>query len=136
MQNEHCENVQQEFTYRGKWIKNWFSNMEPFDEPFIWDGVTYQTPENVYQAAKTLDQAARAKIARMSPLAAKQAGKRVNLQPDWTEVRESCMEMALRHKFKTGTSWHEKLMKTGNCEFRKLWRLDQRKDPEIMAALL
>ncbi len=106
--------AQTTFEYSGRWIKNWFSNMEPFDESLVWDGVAYRTPENLYQAMKTSDPVERARIAAMPPSQAKQAGKRVNLRPDWEQVKERYMEVALRHKFKSGTSWHRRLMDTGN----------------------
>jgi len=31
-----------------KYIRNWFSNMLPFDQPLIYQNISYSTPENFY----------------------------------------------------------------------------------------
>jgi len=104
--------------YKGKWVYNWFSNMEPLDTPFTFKGVTYNTVENFYQAMKLpynrLD--LRAEIAAMPPHKAKTAirNKSKYLWRDsWDkEVSLAVMRHALRIKFAPGTSWYTKLMET------------------------
>lgn len=100
------------------WIKNWFSNMLPFDRPLRHQRVEYKTPENFYQAMKTPkdDIETRRKIAAMGPFAAKNYWRRRKPRPDWTEIKLNVMEFALRHKFAPGTSWHERLMAIGDEE--------------------
>jgi predicted NAD-dependent protein-ADP-ribosyltransferase YbiA (DUF1768 family) len=57
------------------YIKNWFSNLLPLDTPFTYQGITFSTVENFYQAMKLPKDnvSARRSIAAMSPYAAKKA---------------------------------------------------------------
>ena len=96
--------------------RNWFSNFVQMDEPLAEDGVAYWTVENYYQAMKTLNEIHRKQIAGMSAAKAKKAGRKVELRPNWEEVKLSVMEKALKHKFQEGTSQHKKLMETGSEE--------------------
>jgi len=48
----------------GKWIRNWFSNFLPLDEPYKYDGEVYVTPEHFYQAMKSTDKGERAFVPR------------------------------------------------------------------------
>lgn len=100
-----------------KWHKNWFSNMLPFDQPLIEDGISYRTPEHYYQAHKLNDLTKRKEIAQMGPFEAKKALQDKETycwRPDWTyQLKLSVMETALRWKFGKGTSWYTKLMETG-----------------------
>ena len=94
--------------------RNWFSNMLPFDTPLVYQGITYLTVENFYQAMKTRkdDLVTRRRIAAATPYEAKRLGRRVKLRPDWMAIRLEVMEYALRWKFAPGTSWHRQLMAT------------------------
>lgn len=78
--------------------------------------------EHLYQAAKTEDVAARAKIAgTASPYAAKQLGKAparggvVVLRDGWTDMRLSVMRAALKQKF-AHRAYAELLLATGDAE--------------------
>jgi ribA/ribD-fused uncharacterized protein len=101
-----------------KWTKNWFSNMEPLDKPFIYQDIDWHTVENFYQAMKTETREVelRRRISRMNPYEAKKfCSSRANnftLRPDWDEIKLEVMEYALRHKFGPHTSWRKKLMET------------------------
>jgi len=103
-----------------RWIKNWFSNFIPNDKPFIYKGIKYYTVENFYQAMKTLDPEERKAIAAATPSIAKKLGKKVKLREDWESIKLSVMKYALKKKFAPGTSWHTKLMATGNEEIVEL----------------
>jgi predicted NAD-dependent protein-ADP-ribosyltransferase YbiA (DUF1768 family) len=105
---------------RGKWHKNWFSNMMFFDSPLVYQGIEYKSSENFYQAMKLPQDRVdlRAEIAALTPQKSKTA-IRDQVKYKWDENwnREKClkvMEFALRHKFYPGTSWHKKLMETGD----------------------
>jgi ribA/ribD-fused uncharacterized protein len=103
----------------GKWIKNWFSNMLPFDEPLTYEGIVYRTVENFFQAMKTNNRTLRTHIASLDPFVAKKFSQKLTpntVRPNWRKIKLKVMEYALRHKFKKGTSWHNKLMQTGNEE--------------------
>lgn len=65
---------------------------------------------------KTLDTAERKQIAAVSASQSKKLGRKVKLRSDWEQIKNDVMEQALRHKFAPGTTWHEKLMATGNEE--------------------
>jgi|SRR6478736_2492795 len=101
-------------------VKNWFSNMLPFDEPFVYDGISYRTPENFYQAMKMPRDRndLRAEIAAMNPYTAKLAVRDKEKYPwrtDWTkEMSLRVMRYILGIKFLPATSWAGKLLETGN----------------------
>jgi ribA/ribD-fused uncharacterized protein len=105
-----------------KWIKNWFSNMLPFDKPMEYQGIEFRTVEHFYQAVKLPKDnlKGRAEIAAMGPHEAKKAIRDVNKYPwdeNWnTEKSLKVMEYALRYKFQEGTSWHAKLILTEDWE--------------------
>lgn len=48
-----------------------------------YEGILYPSNENAYQAAKTLDQEGRLKIASLTPSASKSAGRSLPLREDW-----------------------------------------------------
>lgn len=97
-----------------KWLTNWFSNMKSMADPLIFRGVFYWSVENFYQAMKIKDAdiATRRMVARMTPKESKQRSKEFELREDWDEIKLAVMEYALRHKFKSGMTWHVKLMAT------------------------
>lgn len=96
-----------------EYIKNWFSNYEPLDKAFEYDGIKYHTVENFFHAMKTQDNIERMRISKLSPNDSKRAGRKLKLRPNWDNIRLDVMEFGLRHKFAPGTSWHKKLMETG-----------------------
>jgi ribA/ribD-fused uncharacterized protein len=100
-----------------KWIKNWFSNMLEMDTPLVYKGIEYKTVENFYQAMKTTYHSERKKIASMNPYDAKKYAKTMGKRLNWTkEFKLLAMEYGLKHKFKKGTTWHDKLMSTEDSE--------------------
>lgn len=102
---------------RKKWIKNWFSNFEPFDEPMYHNGLYYTTVEHFFAAMKTDDTNLREKISKMPyPEQAKKFGKKIDLQPNWNKIKKSVMWTALLWKFRKETSWANKLVATGNWD--------------------
>ncbi len=98
--------------------KNWFSNMLPLDEPFIYDGITFLTSENFYQAMKMPKDRKdlRAEIAALGPFKAKTAIRDKTKYPwreDWNqEMGLKVMWYILGIKFAKGTSWAAKLLGT------------------------
>lgn len=102
-----------------KWHQNWFSNMLPFDEPLEYEGITYLTPENFYQAMKipAENHKLRREIAAMPPHKAKTFVRnlKTGLLTDETYKR-TVMSLALHHKFNLSTSWGKKLLETGDEE--------------------
>lgn len=79
------------------------------------DGIMYPTVEHAYQAAKTLDRVSRETIAEAStPMLAKSLGNRIELRPDWEDMKVSVMRSLLTQKFYS--SLKTKLIATGNHE--------------------
>lgn len=104
----------------GRSYQNWFSNYLPFERPLIEDGITYTTPEAYFQAQKTLSIEQRRYVASLPPNLAKshcgrRAGK-IQLRPDWEDVKDGVMRKALNHKFAPGTKALERLLDTGTKE--------------------
>lgn len=111
-------------------IKNWFSNMLPLDQPFVYDGISYRTSENFYQAMKLPKDRndLRAEIAAMNPFKAKTSirdKKKYLWRSDWTpELSLKVMRYILNVKFAYGTTWADKLLATGDEEIVEFnnWR--------------
>lgn len=74
------------------------------------------TLEHAFQAHKTLDVEERDKVlACKSPGAAKNAGQKVTLRPDWDEVKVSIMLTLLFYKFAPGSDMADRLLRTGTA---------------------
>ena len=105
-----------------KYICDWFSNMLPFEESLVYEGITYKTVENFYQAMKLPRscQDLRGEIAAKSPFDAKKSirdRERYQWDANWTQEKAlKVMEFALKHKFKKGTDWARKLDLTEDWE--------------------
>ena len=63
------------------------------------DGVSYNSVEHAYQAAKTLDPKIRFKIGASTAGQAKRLGAVCPMREDWLEIKLSVMESLLRQKF-------------------------------------
>jgi len=124
---------------RKEWIKNWFSNMVPLDQPFeyrlYYTTALFKTVENFYQAMKANSDQEFLKIADMPPFQAKNYWRSHIPYPLTEEDKLSFMEYGLRQKFAPGTSWFKKLMETGDeeiIEFNnwgdRYWGVDVRDD--------
>lgn len=83
--------------------------------PLVWNGMAWPHSEAAYQAAKTLDQAKWAEFAKMTPSQAKQAGKVVELRPDWEQVKVRIMLEIVAAKFLQNKDLAEKLRATGDA---------------------
>ena len=99
------------FTGKYYFLSN-FSNSYIYDEK----GIEYPTVEHYFQAAKTFNTQKRQEIAAApTPGKAKWLGRRVNLRPDWNDVKTDVMRSALRIKF-SQPYLREKLLETGDAE--------------------
>ena len=102
-----------------EWIKNWFSNMLPMDEPYIYQEIAYLTSENYYQAMKLREDQidSREKFSNMTPQKAKREIRKYDIRPDWNDkMKLEVMERILTFKFVLGTTWADKLLATGDAE--------------------
>ena len=90
------------------------SNFDP--SPITIDRITYPTVEHAFQAAKTDNRLERERIAVLpTPGAAKRAGRKVTLRPDWERVKVALMEDLVRRKF-ADPERAGKLLATGDDE--------------------
>lgn len=83
-----------------------------------YEGIIYCSTEAAFQAAKSLDISEKMRIARMSPSDAKKAGRKVQLRPDWEEIKDKVMYDVCYEKFTNNDALHlkERLLKTGKEE--------------------
>ena len=101
-----------------RWIRNWFSNYEPFDKPLEYYGLFFIFPETFYQAMKARKElfVIRKRISNMAPGEAKRFwrnkdNKNKFQRDDWFQINHDVMEYALRYKFAPGNTWYTRLMK-------------------------
>jgi ribA/ribD-fused uncharacterized protein len=97
---------------------DWASNFYPIT--VIMDGVAYATVEHAYQAAKTTDIEKRWILTlevnpRLSPGQAKNLGQKIELRPDWAEVKDSVMRDLVMQKFTIADVLKKKLIDTGDA---------------------
>ena len=102
-------------SFNGK--HSFLSNFHLCDVRF--EGVTYHSVEAAFQAAKCVSPEARRRFATMSPYMAKQAGRTVDLRPDWEDVKVEVMRGLLREKFAPGSELARMLLSTGNAELHE-----------------
>lgn len=79
------------------------------------DYLPYFNAECAFQAQKTDDFAVKVKFTDMSAKEGKKLGSRIELRPDWADVRDDAMLTVLRAKFSDPKlrAW---LLKTGDAE--------------------
>lgn len=84
--------------------------------PVVYDGMSYPTSENAYQAAKTLDREARYPFLTMSAAEAKKAGRSVDMRVDWELVKERVMTSIVMVKFWSSPELAQRLVDTGSAK--------------------
>ncbi len=82
-----------------------------------YEGLLFPTSEAAYQAAKTLDFQLRLYIAKLdTPNDAKRAGRKLDVRPDWSEVKLRVMEEVVWAKFSQNLHLKRELLNTGDAE--------------------
>ena len=99
-----------------EFIKNWFSNMLPFDSPLVVDGISYPAVENYYQAMKLHenDFEGRKLLASVSPRKSKTLVREMKQRELSVSEKIKFMRFAIEHKYSNNTSWGKKLLETGD----------------------
>lgn len=92
------------------WLSNFYSS------PIKYEGMDFPSVEAAFQAAKTIDRTKRLSFCAVNPSTAKRLGRRLDLRPDWEEIKDQVMLDCLRNKFAAGTSLARLLMDTGKEE--------------------
>ena len=88
----------------------WLSNFG--QGPAVHDGIVYPKSENAFQAAKTLDLEQRKQFLTCTAKEAKHLGYKVDLRPDWEEVKVYIMGAILLDKFTRNLGLKKKLLAT------------------------
>ncbi|MCZ2224285.1 MAG: NADAR family protein [Chitinophagales bacterium] len=91
----------------------WLSNFTPVQVEF--EGLTFHSVENAYQAAKSIDIEVRRVFVSLTPGQSKKHSRAISIREDWEEVKFSIMENLCRQKFNK-SPFKEKLLATGNEE--------------------
>ena len=109
-----------------------FSNYYP--APVSYEGLIFMTAEGAFQSAKTLDTTVRSTFTSIDPGAAKGKGRKLELRPDWEDVKFQVMLDILQSKFQnpalqkmlldTGenviiedtTGWHDNIWGDCRCD--------------------
>ena len=85
-------------------------------QPIIYNGKSYISTENAYQASKTTLEEAHEDIRlASSPGKSKKLGQLVKLRPDWEEVKEQIMREVVWLKFNADADLANKLISTNNA---------------------
>lgn len=95
--------------FRGKY--SFLSNF--YDALVTYEGKTYRSAEAAFQAAKSLDDDIRRKFIMLEPYKAKRQGRKIELRPDWEEVKQKVMYDVLKSKF-SNPNLKERLLATGD----------------------
>jgi len=93
-----------------RWLSNFYEcNIEV-------DGQTYLTTEHAFQSFKTLDPEEHEKVRLAStPGKAKRLGRKVQLRPDWEDIKITVMKRVNRIKFRD-PELRQRLLDTGDQE--------------------
>lgn len=106
------KNIKQ-FTGEHRWLSNFYPC-----KVFL-DGEIYDSVENAYQAAKTLDLEKRKEFKTITPGQAKRLGKTLTIREDWDNVKLDVMSELLRQKFKQPL-FYKLLIDTGiHCQLEE-----------------
>jgi hypothetical protein len=65
-----------------------------------YEGITYPSSENAYQASKTLDKSVRETFVNLTASKSKELGQKLKKRGDWDNVKERVMHEVLLEKFK------------------------------------
>lgn len=81
----------------------------------LYEGITYPSTENAFQAAKMPDLSLRKQFVSVDSKTAKAMGRAWKCRPDWDSVRNGVMLDLLRIKF-SGEPFRGRLLATGDAE--------------------
>lgn len=92
--------------------------------PVRYKGLLYTNSEAAFQAAKATEEKMKQVFTYLPPSEAKYLGRRVQLRPDWEQVKDEVMLDIVRAKFKNNADLRQKLLETGNEELVEgtLWK--------------
>ncbi len=80
----------------------------------VFEGITYCNSESAYQAQKCLQPEDRVQFSRLPSDEAKRLGQKVDMRPDWDEVKCGIMERIVYAKFTQNPTLAQALLDTGD----------------------
>lgn len=80
------------------------------------DGMTFQSSEAAYQAQKCANTMDKFQFCNLSPRDAKKLGRKVQLRPDWEDIKDDVMARILSLKFRQHLDLGNLLIATGDAE--------------------
>ena len=96
------------------------SNYYPCFVEIRYDGnnlpVLFKNAEAAFQASKAQSFSEFVSFASLDPATAKKKGRRINLRPDWEEIKDSIMTTIVYNKFLQNKELADKLLATGDEE--------------------
>lgn len=98
--------------FRGKYY--FLSNF--YNAPVTFEGLTYLNNEAAFQSAKTISKIIRITFTNLDASTAKQYGRKIDLRPDWEDIKIDIMYQICLNKFTQNPELKEKLLATGNQE--------------------
>lgn len=83
------------------------------EHQITFEGLTYDSVEAAYQAQKSVDEEVRNMFVCYSPSTAKNEGRKLNLRPDWEQVKIKIMFKLVYIKFLSNAKLASMLLATG-----------------------
>lgn len=90
-----------------------------YETPIVYEGITYPSVENAYQAAKTIKLEERQKFTSISSKEAKSLGKKITLREDWDVIKLQVMWNLLYEKFTRNRKLYSALVLTGKAHIEE-----------------
>jgi ribA/ribD-fused uncharacterized protein len=90
------------------------SNFYKLDSPIVMEGLNFTSVEAAFQAAKCPERMQ--EFVGLEPYEAKKLGRKVNLRPDWENVKLQIMNGLVFQKFLRNKDLRDKLLATGDAE--------------------
>lgn len=97
--------------FNGQW--RFLSNF--YETPITYEGLTYPSVENAYQAAKTMVQDERLQFVKISSKEAKSLGKKITIRQDWEVIKLKVMRDLVYEKFSRNRKLYSALVLTGDA---------------------
>lgn len=85
-----------------------------YEVPVEYGGIRYGSNEAAFQAQKCLTEEEKKVFGSLRPSDAKKKGRRVQLRPDWEQVKVGIMEEVVRAKFTQNEDLRTLLLDTGD----------------------
>lgn len=86
-----------------------------WEVPVTYRDKTYGSNEAAFQAQKCMTEDEKMEFTQLRPSASKKLGRRVQLRPDWEEVKVTIMEEIVRAKFTQNEDLKQLLLATGDA---------------------